>query len=156
METPDPARRKFLGRVINSIHALIGGTLGVVFGGAILSPGLATRDENWLSAGRVDALPPDQPTAVTLRIARQDGYAQAIERRVVFLVRNSDTDVIALDSTCTHLGCRVSWNADSQELICPCHGGIYDKTGEVKAGPPPAPLAKLQTRIEGGLVQVQV
>ena len=67
-----------------------------------------------------------------------------------------EAEVIALDSTCTHLGCRVSWDAEAKLLRCPCHGGVYDTTGAVKAGPPPRALARLMTRIEDGQVQVQL
>ena len=38
-------------------------------------------------------------------------------------MKSGATEVTALSSTCTHLGCRVSWNADEQALKCPCHGG---------------------------------
>jgi len=78
-----------------------------------------------------------------------------VDRRAVFLIRSADS-ITALDSTCTHLGCRVSWNADTQELRCPCHGGVYDRTGAVKAGPPPAPLTRFETRVDDGQVMVQL
>lgn len=151
-----PDRRRFLSGIITAIQSIIGGTVGVVLGGAVLSPGLARRSESWLTAAPLGDLPRDQPVPVTLRVARQDGYTQVVDRRIVFLVRTGDQQVTALDSTCTHLGCRVSWNADSQELRCPCHGGVYDRTGAVKAGPPPAPLANFETRIEAGQVLVQI
>ena len=154
---PDvPERRRFFARVINTIHVAIGGTLGVILGGAILSPLFGSREENWLTAGNLNDLQDGRPTPVTIRVAREDGYNQVIDRRTVFLVKTSETEVLALDSTCTHLGCRVSWNAETQELLCPCHGGVYDPTGAVKAGPPPAPLARLTTRIEGERIQVQL
>ena len=153
-ETPD--RRKFLARVINTIHGIIGGTVGVVLGGAILSPMFGRRQENWLTAAHLADLPDNRPTPITLRVAREDGYNQVIDRRTVFLVKTSESDVLALDSTCTHLGCRVSWDAETQLLRCPCHGGVYDATGAVKSGPPPAPLARLSTKIDGEQVLVQV
>ncbi len=151
-----PGRRRFLARLVAAVQTTIGGTLGVVLGGAVLSPGLARRAERWLPAGKVDDLVPNQPTTVMLRVSRQDGYAQVVDRRTVFLIRTSDTVVTALDSTCTHLGCRVSWDAASQELVCPCHGGRYDRTGAVTAGPPPAPLTAFETRISDGDVLVRV
>ena len=151
-----PERRRFLVRIINSIHAVIGGTVAVILGGAVLSPLFGRREENWLTAANLTDLPDDRPTPVTIRITREDGYRQVIDRRTVFLVKTGETEVTALDSTCTHLGCRVSWDAETQELRCPCHGGVYDSTGAVKAGPPPAPLLRLMTRIEGEQVQVQL
>ena len=153
----DPAgRRRFLGRVIKSIHALITGAVGVVVGGSILSPVFGRRQENWLTAASLAEIPATGPLPVTIRVAHNDGYNQVVERRSVFLVKTGASDVIALDSTCTHLGCRVSWDAEAKVLRCPCHGGVYDATGAVTAGPPPRPLARLVTRIEDGQVQVQL
>ena len=155
--SPDSSsRRSFFARIITTIQAAIGGTLGVVLGGAVLSPMFGRQKENWLTAANLSELIEKRPMPVTLRIAREDGYDQIIDRRTVFLVRTGDTEVVALDSTCTHLGCRVSWDAESQLLRCPCHGGVYDAMGTVKAGPPPAPLLRLQTRVENNQVQVQV
>ena len=154
---PDPAgRRRFLARVIKSIHALITAAVGVIVGGSILSPVFGRREENWLTAANLAEIPATGPLPVTIRVAHNDGYNQVVERRGVFLVKTGEADVIALDSTCTHLGCRVSWDAEAKLLRCPCHGGVYDTTGAVKGGPPPRPLTRLMTRIEDGQVQVQL
>jgi Rieske Fe-S protein len=50
----------------------------------------------------------------------------------------------------------VSWDAEARELRCPCHGGAYDHLGQVKAGPPPATLSTLSTKIDGDKVFIQV
>ena len=147
-------RRRFLAAIVNSIQGVIGGTLAVLLGGTVLGPSFVRRRETWLKAGSLDALNEGEPTPVTVRVSRQDGYTQTVERQVVFLVK-SDTGVKALSSTCTHLGCRVSWDAEAKQLKCPCHGGAYDVTGAVIAGPPPAPLASLTTRIDGDQVFIQ-
>ncbi|MGE0451654.1 MAG: ubiquinol-cytochrome c reductase iron-sulfur subunit [Vicinamibacterales bacterium] len=155
--TPElPGRRRFLAGIITSVQALIGGTLTFVFGGALLSPSIRDRHESWLAAGSLATLPENEPTAVTLRIARQDGYRQVVERQVIFLVKVAEDEVRALSSTCTHLGCRVSWDSSTEQLRCPCHGGVYDRTGAVVAGPPPSPLPTLPTRLDGDQVLVQV
>jgi Rieske Fe-S protein len=154
--TRDPQRRQFFARVVKSIQAAIGGTLGVVLGGSIVSPSLARREERWLPGASLSGLAENAPTPIALRVVREDGYSQIIERRVVFLVRTGETSVTALDPTCTHLGCRVSWDAETRELRCPCHGGVYDHLGQVKAGPPPSPLPTLSTKIDGDKVFIQV
>ena len=154
--TREPHRRQFFARVVKAIQAAIGGTLGVVLGGSIVSPSLARREERWLPGASLSGLAENAPTQIALRVVREDGYSQIIERRVVFLVKTGEGEVTALDPTCTHLGCRVSWDADTRELRCPCHGGVYDHLGKVKSGPPPAPLPTLSTRIEGDKVFIQV
>lgn len=153
--TPGPGRRRFFARIVNTVHAAVAGTLGVVLGGVILSPGLAKREENWLPAARLGDLVDGSPVPVTLRVVREDGYRQIVDRRTVFLVKSAD-QVTALDPTCTHLGCRVSWDAATRELRCPCHGGVYDHMGMVKSGPPPSPLPRLTTRIDDSRVFVQI
>jgi Rieske Fe-S protein len=155
MSTPDPDRRQFFARVVKSIQAAIGGTLGVVLGGSILSPSFSSREEHWLPAASLSGLAENAPTPITLRIVREDGYSQIVDHRTVFLVK-SGTDVIALDPTCTHLGCRVRWDSDDHVLRCPCHGGVYDHLGNVKSGPPPAPLPRLATKIDTDQILVQI
>jgi Rieske Fe-S protein len=153
--TQEPTeRRKFLTAVVNSIQGVIGGTLAVLLGGAVVGPSFLYRRETWLKAGSFDALTENEPMPVTVRVSRQDGFTQTVERQVVFLVKSGER-VTALSSTCTHLGCRVSWDSDAQQLKCPCHGGVYDRTGAVIAGPPPAPLATLTTRVDGDQVFIQ-
>lgn len=154
--SPELGRRNFLIRTISAIHAAMGATLAFVLGGAVLKPSFESRESSWLRAGTLGALPANEPVPVTLRIARRDGYAQVVDRTVVYLVKVSDTEVRALNSTCTHLGCRTSYDRESRRILCPCHGGVYDVQGNVLDGPPPTPLASMTTRIEDGQVLVQV
>jgi Rieske Fe-S protein len=155
-DTQTHGRRTFLARIVTTIHAVIGGTLGVILGGSILSPSFARRQENWLGAAALSDLADNEPTPVTIRVARDDGYAQIVDRQVVFLVKTGETEVTALSSVCTHLGCRVSWDAEKELLLCPCHGGAFDRAGTVTDGPPPVPLARLPVRIDGDRIQVQL
>ena len=147
-------RRRFLAAAVNSIQGVIGGTLAVLVGGAVVGPSFLRRRETWLKAGTLDALNEDEPTPVMVRVSKQDGFTQTVERYVVFLVKSGER-VTALSSTCTHLGCRVSWDFEAKQLKCPCHGGVYDRTGAVIAGPPPAPLATVITRVDGDQVFIQ-
>jgi menaquinol-cytochrome c reductase iron-sulfur subunit len=149
-------RRRFLVRIVTIIHAAIATTIGVILGGVVSSPIFGRDEDKWMPAAPLDMVPENDPLPVTLRIAREDGYREVIDRRTVFLVRTGESEVIALDSTCTHLGCRVSWDSETKLIRCPCHGGEYDRTGTVTAGPPPAPLARLTTKIDGDQVLVQV
>ena len=149
-------RRGLFRWVIHSLMAGIGATLGVVLGGAIVAPSFTQREQSWLPAGRLRDLKQDVPTAVTVRVTRQDGYYEAVEQQVVFLVKTADDQVQGLSSTCTHLGCRISWDETGKVLRCPCHGGVFGPDGQVLAGPPPRPLPVVSVRIERNQVLVQV
>ena len=61
---------------------------------------------------------------------------------------------LALDGRCTHMGCTVHWTPSQEQFVCPCHGGRYDQNGNNISGPPPRPLQKLSTQVEGGNVEV--
>ena len=151
----DDSRRSFIVRVIQGAHAAMAATLAYILGTAALAPSFKRREPTWLIAGDVSALTEDEPRAVTLRVARQDGATEAVDRRLVFLVR-SGTTIKALDSTCSHLGCRTRVNPEARSIECPCHGGVYDFHGNVIAGPPPRPLSELPARVDGSRVLVQV
>lgn len=149
------SRRKWLRAVIGGIVGAISSIVAVIVGGTILSPAFAKQSESWVPAGPLRDLEDGVPTPVTVRVTRQDGYAEAVDQQVVFLVK-SDAGVRAMSSTCTHLGCRVSYDASTKLLRCPCHGGVFTPDGHVVAGPPPRPLTELSTRVEDSKVFIQI
>jgi Rieske Fe-S protein len=149
-------RRSFLVRAIAAIHGAMGATLAFILGGAVLAPAFSRREDAWLRAASFDSLPDDEPLPVTLRVTRRDGFTPVVDRTVVYLIKTGDGQARAMHSTCTHLGCRTSYDHENRCIVCPCHGGVYDLEGRVIAGPPPMPLPRLLTRIEDGNVMVQV
>ncbi|MFM8532096.1 MAG: ubiquinol-cytochrome c reductase iron-sulfur subunit [Acidimicrobiia bacterium] len=149
------ARRGFLVRMIQGTYAVIGATLAFEVGGAVVAPSFGRRETMWLRAGDADSLEEGTPLPITLRVARPDGPSEVVDRKIVYLVKNG-SEVRVLDSTCTHLGCRTRFNAETRQIECPCHGGVYDVNGNVISGPPPAPLRAMTTRVEDGKVMVQV
>jgi cytochrome b6-f complex iron-sulfur subunit len=76
--------------------------------------------------------------------------------QTVFLIWDGQTSVRALSATCTHLGCNVAFDEEMKRFACPCHGGYYDTTGRVVAGPPPAPLATFEARADAERDEVSV
>jgi Rieske Fe-S protein len=60
-------------------------------------------------------------------------------------MRLEDGELVGFSSVCTHLSCAVLWRREKSYLECPCHDGIFDqRTGQVMAGPPPRPLARIK------------
>jgi cytochrome b6-f complex iron-sulfur subunit len=76
-------------------------------------------------------------------------------RNKLFLVR-TESDLYALSSVCTHLGCLVSWSRSRETFLCPCHRGQYTLDGKVAAGPPPAPLSRMPVKIDGDRIHVGI
>jgi cytochrome b6-f complex iron-sulfur subunit len=71
-----------------------------------------------------------------------------------FLYRLTDGSFLALYQKCTHLGCRVPWDAAQDQFYCPCHGSGFNKEGEVLVGPAPRPLDIFRVTIKNGEVYV--
>jgi cytochrome b6-f complex iron-sulfur subunit len=73
-----------------------------------------------------------------------------------YLARLEDGGFLALDRTCTHLGCTVPWDADRGCFACPCHASTFDIRGAVLAPPATRPLDLHPVRIENGVVKVDL
>ena len=61
---------------------------------------------------------------------------------------------VALSAVCTHAGCLVRWDDESERIHCPCHDGYFDLQGNVISGPPPSPLKVYRAEVVGGKVMV--
>lgn len=56
--------------------------------------------------------------------------------------RDEADEVHAVSSTCTHMGCLVSFNDVEREWECPCHGSRFALDGSVVQGPATSPLRR--------------
>jgi cytochrome b6-f complex iron-sulfur subunit len=84
------------------------------------------------------------------------GTVTAFPAGSFYLARLESGGFLALDRTCTHLGCTVPWNADTGRFDCPCHASSFDITGAVLGPPAPRPLDRYPVRIENGVVKVDL
>ena len=100
-------------------------------------------------------LPPDGPATAVLAERHADGWYETRKQTVVFIDREGD-GYRAMSAICTHLGCRVNWDAPAKQFKCPCHGGVYDREGNVVSGPPPAPLARVTVRVNPQTSEIEV
>lgn len=70
-----------------------------------------------------------------------------VYRRSRIAVIRRDEEIYALSLVCTHLGCTV--NVTPNNLVCPCHGSVFDRSGEVLKGPSNRPLPRLEVQEKG-------
>lgn len=109
----------------------------------------------WRNVGPIESFKIGATVEVTMATSgglAWDGAAQDVG---AWLRRNDETNFTVYNSKCTHLGCPVRWIPSAELFMCPCHGGVYYKDGDVAAGPPPDPLQQFPVRVQNGQVQVQ-
>ena len=144
-------RRDFMGFATWAIGGLLGS--GLVIPAIIYVAGPALKKQQtqgWIRLGQVSKIELGTPTLFKAKIKRQSGWI-VDEEEVSFYVYTEDgRNYIALSNICTHLGCRVRWIEQQSEFFCPCHNAIFDKEGNVVAGPPPRPLDRFQVKVEDG------
>ena len=166
-EATDAGRRAFLVRAVAGVAGLIAAILGIPLAGFAAAPGWQAsspvrplgqaipptlRGQGWVSVGMLEDFEVGLPTRVVPVRQTVDAWVSGDAPVAAFVFRRSEAEVIAFDIHCTHLGCPLDYIAGARRFVCPCHGGVYDREGEVVAGPPPRPMTRFATRVENGEV----
>ena len=76
--------------------------------------------------------------------------------RPAIVVRTPDGEFRAYNAVCTHLDCTVQYKADTSQIWCAYHNGVYDLGGNVVSGPPPRPLEPFAVNLRGEPGQEEV
>ena len=139
----DAGRRRFLSQAVMGFGMLFGiGTLGFRFIQFLLPTHKQKQAESVL-IGAESRIPVGEALAIDLGSHK-------------ILVLKTDDGVAAFSRRCTDLGCLVSWNKERELFVCPCHQGIFDKTGLNIAGPPPRPLDRFPIVKRGEQLYVSI
>ena len=141
------SRRGFIITAGASLAAAYG--LFAAFMARFLYPKASTA-EKWTYVSTTSNIPTDEAL-----VYRTPGGA------VVNIARSAEdpNQMIALSSTCPHLGCQVHWEPHNQRFFCPCHNGVFDPSGRAIAGPPAdagQSLLQYPVKSEGELIFIQV
>jgi menaquinol-cytochrome c reductase iron-sulfur subunit len=143
-------RRDFVLTVTVSIGATIGAVIGLPAIAYIASPAIKVKKAaDWIPLGPLENFPEGMPTPFSFVRVEENGWEKTANSYGGYVVRSGET-ATAFSNVCTHLSCRVTWKADSQDFVCPCHDGKFNIQGQVVSGPPPRPLDTYQTKIEDG------
>lgn len=153
----DSSKRSFLKLAFVGINGALGVLMGVPVLGYVLGPLFRKTESKWVEAGGVDEFKSGEPKARRLRYVSGSGYREVEKDRNVW-VMNEGTGLTVFSSECPHVGCNVVWHGEEQGgvFICPCHGGHFNRNGDVLSGPPPRPLKRLATKVENGKVFIEV
>lgn len=65
-------------------------------------------------------------------------------------IRTPQGQIVAYSQVCTHLSCAVVYNKSENQILCPCHRGVFDvNQGAPLAGPPTRPLPRVKIEQRG-------
>jgi len=150
-------RRRFLKVLVAAGGAAFTGALAVravVFVSAPLA-GDRSTGARWVKTVRLDSLPEGEPKKVSIVADQRDAWTltRNVELGAAWLIRKGDK-VVALSTSCPHLGCAVGTAPDGKSFGCPCHTSSFDPQGKRTGGPSPRDMDPLETRIEDGIVLV--
>ena len=146
------SRRSFLSYVTAAMGAFAATVIAVPLVGAFVSPALRKRLPGiWMSLGPVSSFRKGDPKMVGLTVIKQDGWVEARQPRLVWVVTEDNNKFRIYNAQCTHLGCIVDWHPEKKAWMSPCHAGVFAfEDGQVLSGPPPRPLDSLEYKIEKG------
>jgi menaquinol-cytochrome c reductase iron-sulfur subunit len=148
-------RRQFLITLSLGLGGLAATVASAPIIGFIFTPFIRRKQELWRAVGAVDSFEVGQTKFVSFVNASPLPWAGVTSKTGSWVRRTGDQDFTAFSVNCTHLGCPVRWLSGAQLFMCPCHGGVYYATGEVAAGPPPAPLPTYPVRVRNGQVEIR-
>lgn len=80
------------------------------------------------------------PISDDIEIANGDAQITEVNGQRAGAYRDENGQLHVVDTTCTHMGCELQWNAAERSWDCPCHGSRFSITGEVIEGPAVEPL----------------
>jgi Rieske Fe-S protein len=72
----------------------------------------------------------------------------------MMVIRTAETEVVALDAICTHLGCTLSFDSKDSQLVCPCHGAKFNEMGSAISGPTTTPLTVFSAILVGSSIEI--
>jgi menaquinol-cytochrome c reductase iron-sulfur subunit len=155
VETPEVlSRRRFLEKLSIGLAGFCAAVVGLPLVGFVIAPLFRKVPEQWVTLGKVGDFQIGKTVTVTVVDSSPLPWAGITAKNAVWLRRESDSSFIAFSANCTHLGCPVRWMEGAELFMCPCHGGVYYKDGNVAAGPPPRPLVRYAVRVENGDVKM--
>ena len=133
----------------SALRYLMGGSLVAVWMSFVyplirylIPPAEANPTANEALAGAMGELKPN--SAKTFRFGNHPAL----------LIRRSDGQYQSMSAVCTHLGCTVQYQPETQQIWCPCHNGRYDLSGRNIQGPPPRPLVTFDVKVRGEQIHV--
>ncbi|HTC72576.1 MAG TPA: ubiquinol-cytochrome c reductase iron-sulfur subunit [Solirubrobacteraceae bacterium] len=154
-------RRRFMTVTANGAGAVATAAFVLPALGFAIGPIFKQNGMSWQPVGTTDQFTETNyiPVIITLQpeigdAGKSTAYIRKKDPAIDTDPADRDSPYIAISDRCVHLGCPVRWVPASERFLCPCHGGVYDLLGRRVSGPPPRPLDRFYTRLNGDVVEL--
>ena len=141
------SRRDFIKVTTGIVGGIIGAVIGLPTVYYLIDPALReSAKEAWIPIGKLEDMEIGKPYPFSFTRVQVNGWERTSTSHGGFVIRRSlnPSDILILNSKCTHLSCTVNWSENDQVYLCPCHDAKFGKQGEVLDGPPPRPLDRFE------------
>ena len=130
-------RRRFLDALLAVGFVSTAAAIAYPVASYLVPPEAAEAATNSVVAGKSASLKPNS------------GLIFPFGSKPAIVVRTTEGDLRAFNAVCTHLECTVQFKADTSQIWCACHNGLYDLAGNVVSGPPPRGLESFTVNVRG-------
>jgi cytochrome b6-f complex iron-sulfur subunit len=134
--------------------------VGLGLGGSILPVALANCNAQTREEGKAGAATYENDFIEVGDVGQLEQTGQifnevAIGKVLVIKAPANPEKLIAINPTCPHSGCIVTWESERQKFLCPCHNSEFSSEGEVLKGLATKPLSKYEVKVEGSSILVK-
>lgn len=137
------------------------GLVGVGFGVSILPAALTACDAQTENKANSGATTSGDGFEEVGNLSQLEGTGQVLNEELAngkaLVIKNpvNPEGLIAVNPTCPHAGCTVTWETDQQKFVCPCHDSEFGSDGKVLEGPATEPLTSYEVKLEGDSILVK-
>lgn len=154
------SRRQFLNYTLTGVGGFMAAGMLMPMVRFAIDPVLkAEAGGDFITTGTAEDEITDVPTRVDFTFEQVDAWYTSEVTQTAWVYLDGSGEIVALSPTCKHLGCTVNWEGNPDEpehFFCPCHNGLYEKSGKnVPGTPPTAPLDMFEARVsDDGILQL--
>ena len=112
---------------------------------------IRTKDD-WIDVIATTETSGNKPIAKKVVIEEIAGWSRSPIEYPVYVLPGSQV----VSAVCPHEGCELSWQDDRNVFTCPCHDSSFAANGARIYGPARRDMDRLPSRIQNGVLQVQV
>lgn len=90
-----------------------------------------------LIKGKLESNPPQE----SVQLKADEGRVVEVGGERLGIYKDPEGGLHTVNTTCTHMGCELNWNAAERSWDCPCHGSRFSVDGAIIEGPATRPLS---------------